>query len=284
MSSCYEVFPSQDLPYPIQSRLPVISDIDGLSNFRDVGGYPVAGGGSIKKGLLFRSSNLQDVPKVGAEKLRTRHGIHAIFDLRSGIEVPPPNRHLSAIPITHAPALSDLNDDRILDYLESLATDDTSTVTAELYLWICAMSTAAFRAVFTYLRDNPQCPILIHCELGKYRTGICMAIILLMLGFSDQHIIRDYQLSQDGIKSIIPERRLKLLQLPLLVDSAVPPVALDRHFLASPDTMRKFLMRFRQTYGSGQGYLLSIGFSSDDCDIIRQNLITSPTLSWLNQL
>ncbi|PYI01247.1 hypothetical protein BO78DRAFT_411642 [Aspergillus sclerotiicarbonarius CBS 121057] len=235
MSSCYEVFPN------------------GLSNFRDVGGYRVAGGGSIRKGLLFRSSNLTNVTKVGAEKLKTRHGIQAIFDLRSGIEMSQPSRHLSTIPITRAPALSDLNDDRIVVYLKGLTTDETAAVTAELYLWICTMSTSAFRAVFTYLRDNPQCPILIHCELGKDRTGICMAIILLMLGASDQDIMQDYQLSQDGIKSIIPERRLKLLKLPLLVDSAVPPVALDRHFLASPQTMRHFLVRFKQTYGSAQG-------------------------------
>lgn len=91
--------------------------------------------------------------------------------------------------------------------------------------------------------------------------------------------MRDYQLSQDGIKSIIPERQLKLSELPLLVNSAVPRAALDRHFLASPDTMRRFLMRFKQTYGSGQGYLRAIGFSDEDCDTIRRNLTANPTLN-----
>ncbi|PWY90320.1 hypothetical protein BO94DRAFT_22553 [Aspergillus sclerotioniger CBS 115572] len=277
--SCYEVFPSNDLPYPIHSKLPVISDIDGLSNFRDVGGYPVAGGGSIRKGMLFRSSNLDDITQSGAQKLQTRHGVQAIFDLRSGGEIVESSRYLSAIPVTHVPALADFDDDQIVAYLKGLATDDTSAVTAELYLWICAMSTVAFRAVFTYLRDHPGCPVLIHCELGKDRTGICMAIILLVLEASDQDITRDYQLSEQGIKGMIPGRRLKLSELPLLVDSAVPPVALDRHFLVSSDTMRRFLMRFRQTYGSGEGYLQAIGFSCVDCDVIRSNLVAHPVLN-----
>lgn len=179
------MFPSSDLPCPVHSTLPVISDIDGLSNFRDVGGYRVAGGGSIRQGLLFRSSNLDGITKSGAQKLQTCHGVQAIFDLHSGVEIVEPSRHLSAIPTTHAPALADLNDNQIVAYLKDLATDDTLAVSAELYLWICAMSTAAFHAVFTYLRDNPRCPILIHCELGKDRTGICMAIILLVLETSD---------------------------------------------------------------------------------------------------
>ncbi|PYH98445.1 hypothetical protein BO71DRAFT_395237 [Aspergillus ellipticus CBS 707.79] len=276
MSSCYELFPSRDLLFPIQGRLPDLFDIDGLSNFRDVGGYRAIGGGFVRKGLIFRSSNTEAITQTGAIKLAKGYGIRTIFDLRSVGEDVQRNRRLAIIPTVQVPALSNLDDDKIVTYLHGLATDDAPSVTAELYLWICAMSTAAFRTVFTYLRDNPGHPVLLHCELGKDRTGICIAVILLVLGVPDQEVIRDYQFSQEGIKPIIPERRQKLLQLPALLRSSIPSMAIDKHFLASPDTMRRFLMCFRKTYGSGEDYLLSIGFNVDDCNSIRRNLIEYP--------
>ncbi|PWY66770.1 hypothetical protein BO70DRAFT_172032 [Aspergillus heteromorphus CBS 117.55] len=276
MSACYELLPSRTLPFPVQGGLPALTEIDGLFNFRDAGGFRATGGGFTRKGLIFRSANTENITQAGALKLTKAYGIRAIFDLRSAGEVGDvvqQSRHLADVPTVRVPALSNLDDDEIVAYWEGLATDDAPLFAVDLYMWICAMSNSAFRTIFTHLRDKPGHPVLIHCEMGKDRTGVCVAVILLVLGVSDQDIIRDYQLSQEAIKPIVPERRRKLLRLPILQRTSVSMATIDKHFLASPETMRQFLASFRTTYGSGQNYLLSLGFSVDDCNAIRRNLI-----------
>jgi hypothetical protein len=62
--------------------------IDGVVNFRDIGGYPSANDDKrvVKKGIVFRSGEPTRVTEKGKEALKAL-GIRKVFDLRSDREI-----------------------------------------------------------------------------------------------------------------------------------------------------------------------------------------------------
>lgn len=82
--------------YKYQYNLPSppFIEVEGISNFRDIGGYPVQSpsdspGGratrSIRRGLIFRSGEPTRLTRSGMQKLQSM-GVTTIFDLRSAAE------------------------------------------------------------------------------------------------------------------------------------------------------------------------------------------------------
>jgi hypothetical protein len=62
--------------------------IDGLHNFRDCGGYPIADspGKMVRRGILYRSADPSKITTKGISQLRELN-ISRIFDLRSELEI-----------------------------------------------------------------------------------------------------------------------------------------------------------------------------------------------------
>ena len=62
-------------------------DLDGPSNFRDLGGLPVTGGGSTRFGLVYRADRLCTLSDADLRRLE-EIGIRHVFDLRSRLRRP----------------------------------------------------------------------------------------------------------------------------------------------------------------------------------------------------
>ena len=60
-------------------------DLDGSSNFRDLGGLPVAGGGSTRLRMVYRADRLCTLSDADLACLQAA-GIRHVFDLRSDAE------------------------------------------------------------------------------------------------------------------------------------------------------------------------------------------------------
>jgi protein tyrosine/serine phosphatase len=73
-----------------------------------------------------------------------------------------------------------------------------------LYQEILEHGGAAFDAIFRHLRDHPDQPCLIHCTAGKDRTGIAVALFLMLLGVHDEYIVNDYALTTIGLAPAMP--------------------------------------------------------------------------------
>ena len=79
---------SADAPNrPSPPDFPPFHNVPGLSNFRDIGGWPIAHSSGnitrhVRKGILFRGSDTNRITPEGEEKLR-QLGIKIDFDLRS---------------------------------------------------------------------------------------------------------------------------------------------------------------------------------------------------------
>lgn len=102
------------------------------------------------------------------------------------------------------------------------------------------------------ISEPANLPTLLSCAHGKDRTGIVVAMVLSLLGKSDDYIIKEYALSEIGLDPI----RSRVYR------EIVEQRNIDESFThAQPETMQGLLHYIHQKYGTVPDYLESIGFS-----------------------
>ena len=57
------------------------------------------------------------------------------------------------------------------------------------------------KSLMHLLIHNTDGATLLHCSLGKDRTGLVFALLLLFLDVPEAFILKDYSLSTDGLQS-----------------------------------------------------------------------------------
>jgi protein-tyrosine phosphatase len=232
-------------------------DLPGLSNLRDLGGYPTAGdqGADTPWHTLFRSDALHQLGEPGLEALAGLR-LRTIVDLRTHVEAeiaPSPldwftGRH------THVSILgADLESvPQALDGIYAYVIDNCGEAVAEAIKPLCAEQ--AF-------------PALVHCSAGKDRTGIVIALVLAVLGVPDEIIAADYALSGGYLN---PHNIAAIGQLQA---SAGLGDELATELLASPPPLiLGALDRARASHGSVEQYLLAHGLRADDLTALRSAL------------
>jgi protein-tyrosine phosphatase len=169
-------------------------DLQGASNFRDLGGYPTSDGRMVSWRQIFRSNHLghlteSDIAVVRALKLRSA------FDFR-GIE----ERAAAACVLNEIEVHSLPIEPTVVAALRarlaagSLSAADAREIMRQSYRDYVRHSTSSFRALFAHLLDD-RAPLVIHCTAGKDRTGFACALVLHALGVSDDVIAEDYLLT-----------------------------------------------------------------------------------------
>jgi len=140
---------------------PVVS---GAVNFRDVGGLP-AGPARTRSGMLFRSGNLAQLDEAGVAALGGL-GIRRIIDLRADEEV------------AHAPSKVGglaLQTQRVPLFLGSVASFFADDIPLdEMYRRL--VEDSADRVVEVVRGIVSDQPVLVHCTVGKDRTGVTVAV------------------------------------------------------------------------------------------------------------
>jgi protein-tyrosine phosphatase len=169
--------------------------LDGIPNFRDLGGYRTVEGRQVRWGRIYRSAQMdgarsEDVAYI--EALR----IGAICDLRSVQErqaQPNPLGRRSEGPSTRAVDY---------DYLAlpsftapPLTRAQAISGFAECYAGYARFLAPQFTELFDALATNAHA-VAFNCTLGKDRTGIAAALILSVLGVPRAAVVADYALTQ----------------------------------------------------------------------------------------
>lgn len=178
--------------------IPRILNLDGVNNFRDYGGYSVAGGGRVKSGLLWRSAQHGDASGPDLDAIN-RLGITHVIDLRgpSEREAKPCLRHddFAANVWTYPEETAGL-----ALHTEAangvLTADDARAAMLRLYEGI------AFRGnlvpmlkLYLELLRRDEGPSLVHCVAGKDRTGFAVAVLQRILGVHLDDVMADYLLT-----------------------------------------------------------------------------------------
>lgn len=168
-------------------------NLQGASNFRDLGGYPTADGRITRWRQLFRSNHLGDLTQADIDVVRGL-GLKSAFDFRGreeraaavcGLEI---TVHSLPIEPTVVASL------RARLASGSLCAADALDIMRESYRNYVRHNTHSFRALFGHLLED-HAPLVIHCSAGKDRTGFASALILHALGVPDDVIAEDYLLT-----------------------------------------------------------------------------------------
>jgi protein-tyrosine phosphatase len=225
---------------------------ESLPNFRDLGGHKARGGRTIARGRVYRSAELVNISQPDCERLTKEIGLVSIIDLRSELER---KRHgigpLSKIKIQHYHVNMITDDDRAADAVRYKNITDIG----DFYLSIICKNEFALLVVKTLeiIAETQNHPLVVHCAVGKDRTGLVSAFLLSALGVSDEDIIADYIKSAPYTLGMY--ERFNADPEKTVFANAFPHFFWD----ADPNSMNKLLSAVKKDYGSAEGYLKSNG-------------------------
>lgn len=237
-------------------RLP----LDGAPNFRDFGGYAAADGGTIRRGVLYRSGALGRLTEADIDTLN-RLGAWTIVDLRHDGEriVAPTPATLSAAAV-HSLPMGSGNGAAPVPRPALLTVPDATTLQAveaikASYRRFVHEHRDRFAGLFGVLLDAPPGPSVIHCTAGKDRTGISVALVLLALGVDRDQVVDDYCATRGYLDAAWRERILAaMLGDAGQVNRSVADVMFDAH----PDYIGASLAEMDERHGSPDAYLRDV--------------------------
>ena len=161
----------------------------GITNFRDLGGYPTADGGTTRWGRVFRADALHKLTDADLVALHSL-GVRAVYDLRGEVErtdFPGPVDSLH-VPIVGRPA------DAILPPPPAdMTTTDGERMLRDMYVGSLEHSATQIGTIMRGVADPEQMPAVFHCHGGKDRTGVVAAVLLLALRVDREIVLDDYE-------------------------------------------------------------------------------------------
>lgn len=252
---------------PHQRVLP----LEGGRNFRDLGGYPAAGGRHVKWGLLFRSGSMHGLTPRDYAYLG-RLGIQVVCDLRDVRERAnePVNWPAGAAPRV-------LSDDYTLDMAQFLpkgspkdwTADQARAVMTASYPRMLDTFNGQYRRMFAELLAG-HAPLAFNCSAGKDRTGIAAALLLTALGVPRAVVIQDYLLTNtylDGGKLLAQSAQAG----PASPLAGLPPAVAQAMMQADPAYIGAALRVLDTHPGGAQGWLRDqMGLTAADIARLRR--------------
>lgn len=174
-------------------------DWDGCFNTRDLGGLRTADGLTIRRGALVRSDAPDCLTPAGWASLM-EHGVRIVVDLRNDNErsacVFPPG-----LTVVHV-AMDGMEDTEFWSYWAKGGRHSTP-----LYYrpWLDRFPQRAARIMHAIAHAEPG-GLLVHCIIGRDRTGLIVMLLLRLLGVSPEDIVDDYELSKDRLPPLLARR------------------------------------------------------------------------------
>ena len=173
--------------------------LQGASNFRDLGGYPGHQGRAVRWRRLYRSDHLGLLTAADEAELR-RRGVTQALDFRGGQESAAASYTLAGLQ-RHALHIEPTVVQRMHDITSAGQRLDAATAAAlmeELYCGIVQKQRAQLAAFFGHLLaygSATESALVFHCTAGKDRTGVAAALLLSALGVSRELVMQDFLLT-----------------------------------------------------------------------------------------
>jgi protein-tyrosine phosphatase len=228
-------------------------------NIRDVGGYRTSDGATIRWRTLLRGDNLCQLTPAGSASL-LGHGLRTVIDLRHISELEeaihpfgPSGPHASVVEYQPLGIRNSDNSDFEAAFLACQSLQ-------EMYLLYLDRSGPRFAAIARAIADAPEGAVIVHCHVGKDRTGIVVALLLALAGVPTETIVADYALSFGYLRPLWEEQR------------AAGLVASDEAWHSKPATMQAFLEHLERVHGGAERYLLTAGLTADEIERLRVRL------------
>lgn len=228
--------------------------LEGLINFRDLGGLP-ATGGAIRPGRLFRSDSLAYATRSDAAHLLHDLRVATVIDLRGEHEV----THLGRGPLA----------DARVEYVSAPIADVSgATDLVGHYVAMLTEKGDVLAGAVRLLTRSSTLPAVFHCEAGCDRTGVLAAVVLSLLGVPDEVIAADYAATAPAMPRIHERVSVVVDRLGL---PPRPASVLD--WTPQADMMLRTLELAKDRWGSMQDWAHAYGLKDDDVSALRAALV-----------
>ncbi len=236
--------------------------IEGCFNFRDAGGWPAAGGMTMRQGVLYRGDAPERLTADGRATVAAL-GLTCVVDLRQKrfVEI---SFGFADDAVTHHIELVD----QMIDYTRPPRLEEPVDL-ASMYIDLISRSRPQLVRAIEVIADHiDHGPVLVHCTAGKDRTGLVVALIQAALGVSLDSIADDFHRSDAPSRL----RRAAMLESPVTGD---PPVARSPEFLwtAPREAMRLLAEQAISEFGSLQAWPVGVGVPPAAIERLRTGLL-----------
>lgn len=243
---------------------------DGCVNTRDLGGLPLREGGTTQYGRVIRSDNVRHLTPRGWVQLAA-HGVTTVVDLRfdeerAGDDEPPDGIGVVGVSLFGAHDPQEAR--RVYGLLQKAA--DAAEATGILYADTLDTRRASVAAAVEAVARAPQGAVVVHCFVGKDRTGIVTALLLDLAGVEEDAIVEDYGLTEGRVGSLVDDWIAE-------ADDPHERAYRERISGAPRAAMRSMLAELRTRHGDAHAYLRSAGVSTRDLERAQRRLVDTRT-------
>jgi protein-tyrosine phosphatase len=234
---------------------------DRLHNFRDLGGYLADDGRHVRWGQLYRSDSLGKLAGADLDRFRAL-GVRTVIDLRYPWEIASRGR------VPHGDDLTWHNlsiEHRTYDQAEIDPDVDGWRYLADRYAEVALDGVAELRQALRVIAAADG-PLVFHCASGKDRTGLLAAVVLALLGVSEDQIAEDFALTELATARLVADWR-----------AAHPDQVLrwPGYGRAPVEIIRLFLADLAAAHGSVHGYAVDrLGVDESLILALRGRLLT----------
>ena len=241
----------------------------GLLGFRAVAGLPTEDGGRIRPGLLYRSGTPQFLDAEAARRLVEDTGIRSTIDLRLPHEVAQEGRgpldalgiRQSSYPIRVGEVVA------VGSAVAPMPGDDPIVST---YLRYLSEGAGEVATVFEELVRPGTLPTLVHCTVGKDRTGVIVGLLLAAVGVRRDDIVAEYAAGAADVGPAM-ERLRRMASYGDAVD-VYPPAT----WVVEAEAMRRFLEAVDRRHGGVRPFLYAHGVPHAIVEELTEVLVEHP--------
>lgn len=245
---------------------------ESVGNLRDIGGYVTTDGQTVARHQLYRGASLAYL--TDAELARFSDlGVSCVFDLRTDDEIAAaPDRLPEGVRYWHLPMLQ--IGSRWAELARMLLVPRyLDKLTGLIYLRMLDNQHERLAQLYRYLLDESRLPVLVHCSAGKDRTGVVVALLLLLLGVPEKTVLADYSLTNDSydyISRMSTDLIASLKRMGFQAGDIAPLL------IADPANLQKALDHLRARYGTVENYFRqALGFTTEEIARLRGNFLVA---------
>lgn len=243
-------------------RLP----LKGAVNVRELGGYPVAGGGQTRFRRFLRSDSLARL-EASDERFLYDYGVRCVIDLRGEDEVTSMPDCAIGADVLHAwVPLLEFNAADYQGLRERYGSDSNDFELGAIY-WLILKNFPAIVEIFHVIATAPEGCVLFHCSVGKDRTGVVAMLLLGLAGVDKWDVVADYVQS-------FPNLMRDAAYAADYEDSE--PFGSREGLESSPASIEFAWDVIERAFGDVRSYLVGCGVSEEDLDAVFARLTQQP--------
>lgn len=274
-------------PVYAQQFLPV----KGIVNARDLGGYHVQDGRTVRTGLLLRAAHLADATDADIKYL-SGIPVARVIDFRKAEELPgktdrpvPGAEYLNLPVDASGNAMAQATDEEKKKFtgrkkfdvkkviVPAAFNDKAKRIAREMYptLLFEPECQKQFTIFLRLVLNTGSGAVLYHCTQGKDRTGIASALLLAALGADRKTIVADF----DATNRVYEKDVSKYTRRVRFWGGKEEETAVVKAFLgANTENFVKALDRIDHEYGSMEEYLeRALGFTASDREALKARFL-----------